>query len=171
MGQLALGVRSLLIRIAVFVVMAALLAWILGGTLFPRAETADGPAVTWRGATWRLRLAVGGDAPGLVRWLLIRQAGESKPEPWPLAGFDRWVEASGPVAAGEHLYVAFRDHDASEWTLATITESGFDSISLPDRLEVERQLARLRGGLPLQSRPDAMADRPGVLGGDAAAVP
>ena len=36
MGQVYLGFRSLLFKIAVFVVMAALLAWALGGTLWPR---------------------------------------------------------------------------------------------------------------------------------------
>ena len=41
MGQFALGIRSLLIRLAVFFVMAVLLAWALGGTLWPRAEVID----------------------------------------------------------------------------------------------------------------------------------
>ena len=36
MGQVLLGFRSLLFKIAVFLVMAALLAWALGGTLWPR---------------------------------------------------------------------------------------------------------------------------------------
>ena len=41
MGQVALGFRSLLIKLAVFFMMAVLLAWALGGTLWPRAEVAD----------------------------------------------------------------------------------------------------------------------------------
>ncbi len=36
MGQVYLGFRSLLLKFAVFVVMAALLAWAIGGTLWPR---------------------------------------------------------------------------------------------------------------------------------------
>ena len=36
MGQVILGFRSLLVKIAVFVLMAAMLAWILGGTLWPK---------------------------------------------------------------------------------------------------------------------------------------
>lgn len=36
MGQILLGFRSLAVKIAVFVVLASLLAWILGGTLWPR---------------------------------------------------------------------------------------------------------------------------------------
>ena len=38
MGQLALGFQSLLFKLAIFVVMAALLAWALGGTLWPRSQ-------------------------------------------------------------------------------------------------------------------------------------
>ena len=36
MGQVYLGFRSLLVKAAIFVVMAALLAWAIGGTLWPR---------------------------------------------------------------------------------------------------------------------------------------
>lgn len=36
MGQVYLGFRSLLVKLAIFVVMAALLAWAIGGTLWPR---------------------------------------------------------------------------------------------------------------------------------------
>jgi hypothetical protein len=164
MGQVALGFRNLFYRLAVFVLMAALLAWFLGGTLFPRAERADGPAVMWRGAAWRLRLSLGGDGPGSVRWELVRQAEDGKPAPWPLPGFDRWIEAAGPIASDELLYVAFRDHDSTEWTLASIKEGGFDTRTLPDRLEVERQFARLRNGLPLQTSVEAAADRDQVIG-------
>jgi hypothetical protein len=163
MGQVALGFRSLFIRLAIFVVMAALLAWTLGGTLFPRAEIADGPAVRWNDATWRLRLSLGGERRGLLRWSLLRQEGERDAEEWPLAGFERWVEASGPVALDDRLYIAFRDHSASSWTLAAITATGFDTVALPDRLEAERQLARLRNGLPPQSPADAAAARDAVL--------
>lgn len=163
MGQIALGVRSLLVKTAIFVAMAALLAWALGGTLFPRAETADGPAVTWQGATWRLRMAIGGDHRGQARWSLLRQEGEKKPEPWTLPGFGDWSDAAGPVATPERLYVAFRDRDAADWTLAAITPTGFETASLPDRLEVERQLGRLRVGLSPQRAGDAAGVRDSVL--------
>ncbi len=163
MGQFALGIRSLVIKSAIFVVMAALLAWTLGGTLFPRAEIGDGPATVWHGANWKLRLSLGGDAPGIVRWSLVRQEGDKKPEPWPLAGFGRWAEAAGPVASESTLYVAFRDQDAVEWTLAAITDNGFGTARLPDRLEVERQFARLRSGLPIQSPTESSNARESAL--------
>jgi hypothetical protein len=163
MGQFALGIRSLLVKTAIFVVMAALLAWALGGTLFPRAETADGPGVVWNDATWRLRASLGGDSPGTIRWSLQRQVGSATPEPWPLRGFDRWVDAAGPIATTDRLYVAFRDNDAETWTLAAIRPEGFETTRLPDRLEVERQFARLRLGLPAQTEGEAAAVRDDVL--------
>lgn len=163
MGQFALGIRSLVVKSAVFVALAALLAWILGGTLFPRAELSEGPAVAWDGATWRLRLAVGGQHPGQARWSLLRQEGSKRAEPWVLAGFDEWSEAAGPVATPQRLYVAFRDRDASSWTLAAIDRDGFDTSAWPDRLEVERQLARLKNGLPPQLPAEAAAAREAVL--------
>ena len=36
MGQVVLGFRSLAVKLAVFVALATVLAWILGGTLWPR---------------------------------------------------------------------------------------------------------------------------------------
>jgi len=38
-SQVLLGVRNLSLRIAVFVALAAALAWFLGGELFPRAKS------------------------------------------------------------------------------------------------------------------------------------
>ncbi|MDZ4831049.1 MAG: hypothetical protein SGJ09_12745 [Phycisphaerae bacterium] len=163
MGQFALGIRSLVIKLAIFVAMAALLAWALGGTLFPRAEAADGPAVTWHAATWRLRLEVGGEHHGQARWHLVRESANEKPEYWTLAGFEHWSDAAGPVATDSTLYLAFRDRDAAEWTVAAIDDSGFATTILPDRFEVERQFARLRNGLPLQSAGDAAGARETVL--------
>jgi hypothetical protein len=163
MGQVALGVRSLLIKIAIFVAMAALLAWALGGTLFPRAETADGAAVAWNGSTWRLRVAVGGDRPGQARWRLLQQKGDGDATEWSLPGFEHWSEAAGPVAAGDTLYVAFRDRDGAQWTVAEMTASGVTTSTLPDRLEVERQFARVRNGLSFQAAGEAAAGRDAVL--------
>ena len=39
--QVILGLRSLIVKAVVFFIMAALLAWALGGTLFPRPEVVD----------------------------------------------------------------------------------------------------------------------------------
>lgn len=53
MGQVALGLRSLVVRIVVFVIMAALLAWALGGTLWPRPVSAiQRPVINAGGMQW-----------------------------------------------------------------------------------------------------------------------
>ena len=92
MGQLALGFQSLLFKLAIFVVMAALLAWALGGTLWPRSqwgivsEPLDG---------WAIRVEVTG-----VHEVHYHLAG-SKDGEWvnvlPLEGADSWSSIAGPV--------------------------------------------------------------------------
>jgi hypothetical protein len=53
MGQVALGLRSLGVRVVVFVIMAALLAWALGGTLWPRPVSAiQRPVINAGGMQW-----------------------------------------------------------------------------------------------------------------------
>ncbi|MCH2133310.1 MAG: hypothetical protein MK116_06130 [Phycisphaerales bacterium] len=52
MGQVALGFRSLLFRASVFFIMAVLLAWALGGTLWPRAVGVYLEPITVSGQEW-----------------------------------------------------------------------------------------------------------------------
>ena len=162
MGQVALGFRSLLIRLATFVVMAALLAWALGGTLFPRAETADREAVTFAGKSWFWRALLGGREPGVIRWqLAVRDDAEEH-------AFDEtvWADVAGPVVAGESLYYAVCSADAA-WRLVQHASSGERTLfPMPDRLAVERQLARIRSGLAIQSVDEIEAQRPRVLAPD-----
>ena len=59
MGQVALGLRSLVVRIVVFIVMATLLAWVLGGTLWPRPVSAiQRPVINAGGSQWGWRVTV-----------------------------------------------------------------------------------------------------------------
>jgi hypothetical protein len=59
MGQVALGLRSLVFRIVVFIVMATLLAWVLGGTLWPRPVSAiQRPVINAGGSQWGWRVTV-----------------------------------------------------------------------------------------------------------------
>jgi hypothetical protein len=183
MGQFALGIRSLLIRLAVFFVMAALLAWALGGTLWPRAETVELDAVSFDGAQWFWRLSVGGRDRGLVRWTLMRRRGAGE-----AAAVDDqvWFEVAGPVATPEAIYFAGRASrnpeepwriegvgagavgwrepgDAAAARPALLASPPGTPLALPDRLAVERQLARLRAGLPLQDAAEVRRQRPHVL--------
>jgi hypothetical protein len=151
MGQVALGFRSLLIKATVFVMMAACLAWALGGTLWPRAETADFDAVMFDGRSWFWRISVGGAEPGAVSWQLMNASSEEEPRPFRK---DRvWREVAGPVTTDEALYfggcVALGAD--RQWGIERVDRGGeTQSFPMPDRLAVERQLARAAASLPLQ---------------------
>lgn len=160
MGQLALGLRSLAIRLAIFVVMAALLAWALGGTLLPRAQSAEYDAVDAAGRSWYWRLDVGGHRipeldPLGVRWTLMVRAPDG---PAHAALTDGWVDVTGPVALDERIWFAGRadSNPATEWRLHEVVPAAMGSLEhelrdlapLSGRLEAELQLARLGAGRP-----------------------
>lgn len=162
MGQFALGLRSLLIKSAVFVVMAALLAWALGGTLWPRAQTARGKPVYFAGHRWHWQLAVGGDTPGQARWRLMVADPAGRTAPF---DDDEWGDVSGPVVGDDGLYIAHRPlQKSSGWMIERINQKfEGETFPMPDRLAVEQQLARIFGGLPLQDQETIMKQRHFVL--------
>jgi hypothetical protein len=162
MGQFALGLRSLLIKSAVFVVMAALLAWALGGTLWPRAQIARTAEVYFAGHRWHWQLAVGGKTPGEARWRLMISDASGKTAPF---DDDEWGEVAGPIAGDDGLYVAHRPpHAKSGWVIERINEK-FEGtpFPMPDRLAVEQQLVRIYAGLPIQDEQTILKHRPFVL--------
>ena len=173
--QVILGLRSLIVKAVVFFIMAALLAWALGGTLFPRPEVVDYGKVTFNGTEWWLRMLAGGDQPGAVRWyLMARNGGKTFPQPH-LHGDPEdvgWLDATGPVVADNVLYVAYQTAREG-WQIAVFEQTAPVSRIVPavDRLSVERQLARVRDGLPLQSRDEERLLREALLDIDAPAVP
>lgn len=153
-AQVMLGLRSLLVKVAVFFVMAALLAWALGGTLFPRPEVVDYSPVTFQGSQWWLRMLAGGDEPGAVRWMLMeRNGGKTFAQPGlhPQDDDPTWLDATTPVIAGDTLYVGFLTAKHG-WQIAVFEQAAplTRVVSVLDRLGVERQLARVSQGLPLQ---------------------
>lgn len=160
MGQVTLGLRSLAIKAAVFFIMAALLAWALGGTLFPRAEKAELASVGQSGRTWYWEIAVGGPHPGRVLYHLRSSVTEETPETID----DRsWLAIAGPLLLEDHLVYGGRLADRG-WVIVDRSTSGTsEEYAYPDRLEVERQLARLRRGMSLQSPAEAALDREAIL--------
>lgn len=167
MGQLFLGFRSLLIKLAVFVVLASLLAWVLGGTLWPRPETATVNAVEFGGETWFWQLAVGGPETGRIEWTLMRTTGNGQPTP---VDERRWRDVAGPIVNEGGLYFAGvpqsddATDDATDWTLVRIDrQRNEQSHEMPDRLAVEQQLARARAGLPVQDRATIQRQRDTVV--------
>ena len=170
MGQLALGFRSLLIKAAIFFVMAALLAWALGGTLwptlFPRAEVVNLDAVSFDGRQWYWRLAVGGRGEREPVWTLLVRDGQGGSA---VVDSRTWVEVAGPVASDEALYYAGRAsfNPAEPWRIGRIgREQAAEEpryLVMPDRLAVEQQLARIEAGLDMQPVEVIRRQRPGVL--------
>jgi hypothetical protein len=116
MGQLALGFRSLLIKVAVFFVMAGLLAWALGGTLFPKPTIVNLPgagAVYWR-------VSSGGEINGL-QWSLMIGDQEIKT--------GRWQSAVGPVIVDGVSWVA--TGNAGQWSFSKVTGTTIEEVAAP----------------------------------------
>lgn len=169
MGQFALGIRSLLFKAAIFVVLAALLAWALGGTLFPRPSRADIPATSFAGHQWVWRVSVydrrafeSRDASQRIEWQLRRDG--VKDEDQPLSE-PIWSDVAGPVVQDNRMHFAGRAKAANDWTIYTIDESNgiVAHEAMPDRLAVEHQLARLKAGLPMQNAETIERERRIVL--------
>jgi len=164
MGQFALGLRSLLIKLTIFVIMAALLAWALGGTLFPRPSVARFEPVSFAGQRWYWKLSVGGKKDGEVRWDLMTEGEDQK-----ITHFDpnrHWAEVTGPIVKGDTLYFAGREtlHPAQPWRIEFVDQTRkVTAHPMPDRLAVEQQLARLTAGLPLQDEEAIRHSRQTVL--------
>jgi hypothetical protein len=163
MGQLALGFRSLLIKLAVFFVMAVLLAWALGGTLWPRAEIVNGDAVSYDGREWFWRLVAGGRQPDAMHWVLMQRRGAGDPEPVDGRTF---IRVAPLVLTEDGLFYGVSTSSAADaqWTLERIDGTGATTTyAMPDRLAVERQLARVRAGMPIQDEQLIRELRPQVL--------
>lgn len=177
MGQFALGIRSLLFKAAIFVVLAALLAWALGGTLFPRPSRAEFPAANFAGHAWVWRVSVfdrrafeSREPLQLIEWQLLRQDVSEKEQP--LADFT-WKDVAGPVNRKDRLHFAgIGAGKDKSWAIYAIDESAaiVGRYPMPDRLAVEQQLARIEAGLPIQDSETIERERRGVLepGGDSA---
>ena len=118
MGQLVLGFRSLLIKIAIFFVMAGLLAWVLGGALFPQPTIVNLPGageVYWR-------VSSGGKINGLL-WTLIRDDEEIES--------GHWQSVVGPVIVDGNAWIAMGN--SGQWSFATVAGSTVQNIDSPPR--------------------------------------
>lgn len=139
----------MLIKAAVFVVLASLLAWALGGTLWPRPQVAQMDAVTFENRTWNWQLAVGGarTEPSWVRWTMMVAEGDDPAQPH---DDQHWFDVAGPVVTDDSLYYAGRLENESTWQLVRIDAEGDTHTSeVPDRFALELQLTRAERSLPL----------------------
>ena len=116
MGQLALGLRSLLIKGAIFFVMAGLLAWVLGGELFPQPTIVNLPGageVYWR-------VSSGGRINGL-RWALVHDDEE--------ISTGHWQSVVGPVIVEGTAWIAMGN--SGQWSFSKVTGSMVENIASP----------------------------------------
>ena len=164
MGQIALGFRSLFVKVAIFFAMASLLAWALGGTLWPRAESADLGGVDFDAQAWYWRISVGGREENRVRWQLMVRDDAAEDAP---IDERTWAEVAGPVVGSDGMYYGTLAHSGG-WSVIRRTAAGEETVhAMPDRLAVERQLARVDADLPVQAPDVIEAQRPRVLAPDA----
>ncbi|MFZ4749714.1 MAG: hypothetical protein ACOYMM_04295 [Phycisphaerales bacterium] len=176
MSQVLLGVRNLSFRIAVFVALAAALVWFLGGSLLPK------PTRILHG---EVEVGRAGEGLGRVRLVQVIHPIESLPserQTWHVesdASGDWsacekqavWTEVTPLVAVrdGTGFGVAWfsaRSAGGDAWTVHSI--GGYEACpnthgSFADRLEAERQIARVVAGLPVQTAEQARAARDAVL--------
>ncbi len=139
MGQVILGFRSLLVKIAVFVLMAAMLAWILGGTLWPKtAVRVVGEPVEIDGRRLVLVDQIGGPLDRATFGLATQRDGRIE-DRWPRAEdmTPAWSDAMAPVA-GPDGGAAVAYAIVGRWWVCTIewTAEPGDRWDIGDCLEV-----------------------------------
>ena len=135
MGQATLAFRNLLVRVAIFVVLAAILAWFFDGTIFGKHRVYF-PSITWDGREWSAQVEGNGTRPDEVRWRLLSKLGE---EPWtvvPISETGQWRKLVGPNVDDQGLWIKVAENvstDAPElkWTLIRFTQSGSEPSKTP----------------------------------------
>ncbi len=192
MSQVLLGVRNLSVRIAIFVALAALLVWFLGGSLFPRPDV-----VVWS----TVDVGRAGEGLGKVRLVEIVHPRASLPSERVTFGIEATAGAAGSrygfdsfercttlptlVEAGSLTSVAdssayrvayFVARHAGSQTWSVYEIGGYESCprelhAYPDRFEAERQIARVQAGLSVQEPTVAAAARDAALRAGDASVP
>jgi len=181
-SQVLLGFRNLALRIAIFVVLAAILAWLLGGNLFARntvipigtATTGLGdgrmdvrleqvipPAASLPSDAYFFRVATVDGEDFRAKW---KEHGERFARCSPLVE----VDAGGPERAVWFAAEPLKDGGGASgvWRVYRVTPyaSGPETmLEVADRLEAERQLARVKAGMPLQKAETAAGAREAVL--------
>ncbi len=170
MGLFLLGLRSLWLRLAVFVVFAALLVWFLGGNLTANAARRNHDSV-----------ACGGHLVRVVQMILPIESLPSELETWHLEvtseGDDEWTVVANDatlvratelaVAPDAGIWFAGASSGMRAWTIyafdCTTHALVVKGTDYRNRADVERQLARVALGLSLQSPETIDSVRDNVL--------
>ncbi|MAC18322.1 MAG: hypothetical protein CMJ23_01355 [Phycisphaerae bacterium] len=161
MGQVYLGFRSLLVKIAVFVVMAALLAWALGGTLWPKTVTRlVGVPVVVDGTMMTLVDQIGAERSTFGLGVLDSQGTLVECWPRPESKTPEWIEALSPVSTPDGSAGGVAARTIERWTVWFFDDGerrlqgpGLRCFETESRLEAATQLDRIARGLPLEDQP------------------
>ncbi|MDG2291457.1 MAG: hypothetical protein P8L37_02275 [Phycisphaerales bacterium] len=120
MGQLALGVRSLLIRLVIFFIMAILLAWALGGTLWPRPVTANAITGTTGDISWSWNARVSSyDASTPLTYSLQWTREQDTRTHWA-----DWTAVVGFVFDGDVGWTAAYLKQTERWSIVSLRSDG-----------------------------------------------
>ncbi|MDG2095541.1 MAG: hypothetical protein P8J89_09760 [Phycisphaerales bacterium] len=156
MGQVALGFRSLLVRAAVFFIMAALLAWALGGTLWPRSVGVFVDTASFQGEDWAWQAMVDESPkpsgkptrPPLEFQLWVRTKGSDSYEKFlPFSEAGTFIEMLPLIVDDDQLIVAGYHYNMEKWQIYRINagkELG-KPVSYPSRLEIVEAWSSLAG--------------------------
>jgi len=161
--QLTLGLRALLINIVIFVLLAAALAWYLGGSLLPGRQTVNFPAFEWMGDDYHFRVIGHGTTPEPVRWELLHSMPDGDQERLTLGIDGRWRNVWGPLVYDGGVLIGLevetRD-DTMHWWVAQIDRDRAVTTKEVDGRDM--MLGALRGApqLGVTQLPPGNADQP-----------
>ena len=135
MGQATLAFRNLLVRAAIFVVLAAILAWFVGGTLFGKHRV-NFPALTWDGREWAAQVEGNGTRADEVQWRLLSKSGE---EPWnvmPISETGQWRQLVGPSVDEQGLWIKVAENASASspelsWSLIRFAKANSEPTKTP----------------------------------------
>jgi len=162
--QLLLGLRSLAIRIVIFVVLAGLFAWMIGGSIFPGSQVVNLPSFQWRQQAWNLQVTGNGNRAAPVRWRLLSvdAKGEVVEHTFGIEGI--WRQVHGPlVHAGGMMIAAHAERDgASSWWIGSISNDGVVNARAAASEQEARMVLRGADGVsqPLSEVPQSVSPAP-----------
>ncbi|MDA0802473.1 MAG: hypothetical protein O2819_01760 [Planctomycetota bacterium] len=127
MGQLALALRSLAFKIAVFVALATGLAWMVGGQLFPGWRSVHLDSVRSANCEWVMVVEGHASKPGAGRWSLERTLLSDDDSTTKIELLEGGCSfAVGPVMEEGRVVVLARSAEGASpaWYRVTLTEDG-----------------------------------------------
>lgn len=124
--QVALGLRSLAIKLAVFVVLAGVFAWFVGGSIFPGSQVVNGPAVEWAGVAWHPQVTGNGRHSAPVEWRIYRTDANGTAQAESFGVPSPWRQVHGPYLDNDGLSWKIESdaNGTSDWWLVSIDRSG-----------------------------------------------